>query len=281
MASKNVLLSEIIIGNRHRKDMGDLQELADSIDSLGLLQPIGITPGKELIFGERRIKAVGELLGWDRIEAKTIKLASMTIGEHAENQIRKDFTASERVAIGETLEAEVGSRQGKRTDKLVENFPQVPPGQKTREAAAKKAGFGNETTYRQAKKVTHKGTPELVEAMDSGLAPSVAAKAADLPKREQKKAAKEFLAGDKKAVQKAMAPPPPPPPKYIATERFMEWMGQVTFGKAKLIDEYGSIEKMLKHRTWDKKQTAEAASYLAALTKGLTQFNKEMKQCLQ
>jgi hypothetical protein len=47
----------------------------------------------------------------------------------------------------------------------VENVPQVQPGEKTRTTAARKAGFGNETTYRQARAVTVNGAPELVEAM--------------------------------------------------------------------------------------------------------------------
>jgi hypothetical protein len=50
----------------------------------------------------------------------------------------------------------------------VEDLPQVPPGAKTREIAAEKAGFGNPRTYQQAKKVTENGAPELVAAMDAG-----------------------------------------------------------------------------------------------------------------
>ena len=41
-------------------------------------------------------------------------------------------------------------------------------GQKTREIAAQKAGFGSEFTYRQAKTVVQNASPELVEAMDNG-----------------------------------------------------------------------------------------------------------------
>ena len=37
-------ISEIQLGNRHRKDMGDIEALAQSIQEEGLLQPIGITP---------------------------------------------------------------------------------------------------------------------------------------------------------------------------------------------------------------------------------------------
>jgi DNA modification methylase len=50
----------------------------------------------------------------------------------------------------------------------VGKFPQVEPGKKTREAAAEKAGFGNDKTYRQAAKVVNNGTPKLIQAMDEG-----------------------------------------------------------------------------------------------------------------
>jgi hypothetical protein len=50
-------LARIKVGNRHRKDFGDIDGLARSIDQEGLLQPIAITPADELIAGERRIRA--------------------------------------------------------------------------------------------------------------------------------------------------------------------------------------------------------------------------------
>ena len=53
-------------------------------------------------------------------------------------------------------------------------------GQKTREIAAQKAGFGSEFTYRQAKTVVQNASPELVEAMDNGsIAISTAARLVD------------------------------------------------------------------------------------------------------
>jgi hypothetical protein len=55
----------------------------------------------------------------------------------------KDFTHSERVAIGEAIERELAGRHGVRHDTMtdVENFP--PLEGKTRDLAAKAAGFGN------------------------------------------------------------------------------------------------------------------------------------------
>src|SRR6516225_7565316 len=43
----------IRVGERHRKDMGDLDALASSVAQEGLLQPIGVTEDNTLVFGER------------------------------------------------------------------------------------------------------------------------------------------------------------------------------------------------------------------------------------
>jgi ParB-like chromosome segregation protein Spo0J len=56
---KELKIADIKVGNRHRKDMGDLTSLADSIREEGLLQPIGVTEKFELVFGERRLRATG------------------------------------------------------------------------------------------------------------------------------------------------------------------------------------------------------------------------------
>jgi len=100
---------------------------------------------------------------------------------------RKDFTPSERVAIGKQIEKILANRQGQRNDlrgkdlQLVGYDPQVA-GEKTRDVVAQRAGFGSARSYKSAKKVTEKGAPELIEAMDTGLASiSAAAQLATLP----------------------------------------------------------------------------------------------------
>lgn len=35
-------VDDVIVGNRHRQEMGDIARLANSIADLGLLQPIGV-----------------------------------------------------------------------------------------------------------------------------------------------------------------------------------------------------------------------------------------------
>jgi hypothetical protein len=49
---KEIKITDIKVGQRHRRDMGDLMTLADSIRQEGLLQPIGVTDKLELVFGE-------------------------------------------------------------------------------------------------------------------------------------------------------------------------------------------------------------------------------------
>lgn len=207
-------ITSIKIGKRFRSDLGDLDALALSIKDLGLLQPIGVDPHHNLIFGHRRLVA-HQHLGWEAIQARVIHVNSLLQAEHDENELRKGFTASERVSIGEAIKAEIGNRQGQRTDRaeLVENFPQVEPGQKTREAVAKAAGFGNDATYRQAKTVVKKAEPALVQAMDMGeIAISTAATLASAPAEVQRQAVaqpKQAPKLAKETVSKAAKPKAP------------------------------------------------------------------------
>jgi N6-adenosine-specific RNA methylase IME4 len=200
-------LCKIKIGPRFRRDMGDIEALARSIEEQTLLQPIGVTEDYQLVFGERRIAAF-RLLGRDRIPARIVKVRSIVAGEYHENDVRKDWTPSERVAIGAAIEAEIGNRRGRRTDLapglLSENFPEVRPGKKTSEVAAERAGFGNEKTYRDTKLVVEKATPALVAAMDDGsIAVSVAAKLTALPAQEQAEVV-EKLATNPRAATNAV-----------------------------------------------------------------------------
>ena len=183
-------LESIKIGNRFRQDHGDIEALAASIKEIGLLQPIVVDRQHYLICGHRRLLA-HQSLGLETIQARVIQVQSLLQAEHDENELRKGFTASERVAIAEAIKAEIGNRQGQRTDLTVpvENFPQIEPGQKTREAVAKAAGFGNDATYRQAKTVVEKAEPALVQAMDKGeIAISTAATLASAPAEVQRQA---------------------------------------------------------------------------------------------
>ncbi len=179
---------QIRVGERHRKDMGDLEVLAASIATEGLLQPVGITEENLLVFGERRLLAVRDVLKQATIAARIVRVSGILAGEYAENEIRKDFTPSERVAIGKAIEAEIGNRQGQRTDQqLVGNCAQVASGVKTRDLAASKAGFDSPRTFERAKRVVEKAVDQVVAQMDAGdLSISAAAVIAEQPPEAQR-----------------------------------------------------------------------------------------------
>lgn len=75
----------------------------------------------------------------------TVETAKDTSGELAENEFRKDFTPSERVAIGEAIEAQLQGRQlaTLKQNSVPENLPErgKPQGD-TRDLVAKATGFG-------------------------------------------------------------------------------------------------------------------------------------------
>jgi ParB family chromosome partitioning protein len=70
--SERMPIGDIKIGERIRKDMGDIAGLAESIEDIGLLYPIIVTPEGELLCGERRLRAC-KLLGWTEIPVTIIK----------------------------------------------------------------------------------------------------------------------------------------------------------------------------------------------------------------
>ena len=134
----------IVVGDRHRKDLGDVKRLAASISAVGLLHPIVVTPDGTLIAGERRLAAV-KLLGWNEVPATVVDLDSIVHGEAAENFERKDFTPTEAVAIKRAIEpAEreaAKERQGTRTDRLPGKLPQG----RARDRVAHFTGYGERT----------------------------------------------------------------------------------------------------------------------------------------
>ncbi len=96
-------ISSIKIGERHRCDLGDIDSLATSIKTIGLLHPVVVTPNGKLIAGHRRLQAC-RALGWWDIPVTIIDIDAIVHGEFAENTFRKDFTLSEAVAIKRALE---------------------------------------------------------------------------------------------------------------------------------------------------------------------------------
>src|ERR1700687_142721 len=96
-------IPDITIGDRHRRDLGDINGFASNIAEVGLLHPIVVRPDGLLIAGLRRLAACKKL-GWQSIRVSVVDLEQITRGEFAENAYRKDFLPSEIYEIWRALE---------------------------------------------------------------------------------------------------------------------------------------------------------------------------------
>jgi ParB family chromosome partitioning protein len=243
---RKIPIAQITVGPRHRKDMGDLHALSDSINQLGLLQPIGVTPSLHLVWGQRRLKAC-QMLNWQEIDAvvdpSLDDILRAMQAEEDENNCRLPFSPSERVSIADHIEAVERQRaeerqkasQAKPHNQLrrsasqernggAESAPPIgaakngdfaastdsspaaperdePVSGKARDKVAAAVGLSHDTLTK-ARKVVAEGTPELVEAMDNGMASiNAAAAIASLPPEEQR----EVVAGGKEAIVQTAA----------------------------------------------------------------------------
>src|SRR4051794_740250 len=103
LANSAIPITDVLVGARHRRDLGDIDELARSIAEIGLLHPIVIRPDGTLIAGARRLAAC-KVLGWENIPVNVVDLAEIARGEFAENAYRKGFLPSEIYEIWRGLE---------------------------------------------------------------------------------------------------------------------------------------------------------------------------------
>jgi ParB family chromosome partitioning protein len=87
-------VAKVRITDRIRSYPGDLAALADSMEAIGLLNPIVIDSNHYLIAGYRRLTAARKL-GWEHIEARVVDVRdrkTLLMIEMEENTTRRDFT---------------------------------------------------------------------------------------------------------------------------------------------------------------------------------------------
>lgn len=100
-------ISQIHIGERSRKDFGDLQSLMQSIEKLGLLHPVALDSRDNLIAGHRRIEAFKQL---GRKEIPFVPITTIDDAlkhleaERDENTERKPYNPTEALALAKRLE---------------------------------------------------------------------------------------------------------------------------------------------------------------------------------
>ena len=101
MKIKIIKISNIKIGDRNRKfNRESCKELADSIQKIGLLQPIVIDNNYNLIAGLHRLEAT-RILSWEEIPCQIVYFDELNseIAEIDENLIRADLLVLERADL--------------------------------------------------------------------------------------------------------------------------------------------------------------------------------------
>lgn len=205
-----VRIEDVRVGERARKDYGDLASLKASISEHGLLQPIVLLPDDYLLCGGRRLEACRQL-GWEAIPFVRVAdqgdAISRLLAERDENTCRKDMTPSELVAIGLKLEElrrpeaearqrEAGQLYGRGIDSSGPKDPDLSDGHSKRRDVAEAIGM-SESTYKRAKRV--------VEAAEDADAPEEVRRAAVEAQSDMDAGRTTITAADQKVAAAKLA----------------------------------------------------------------------------
>ncbi len=92
-------ISEVIIPDARKRELNEVRvhSLADSIEELGLLNPISVTPQRVLVAGWHRLEACRSL-GWETIPANQINVDDLhrELAEIDENLVRYELSTLDR-----------------------------------------------------------------------------------------------------------------------------------------------------------------------------------------
>lgn len=163
-----VAVKDIVVHDRIRNDYGDIDELAKDIAEHGLICPIAITPDYQLIAGERRLKAI-QLLGWETVKVNMMTVedeAALLEREIAENEVRKDFTFSERMRYAAKLKPVY---QDIAQQNIMNGTPVArETGGRVDQIVAEKVGLGSGTRLWKAEKIIESAPEEMIKQLDEG-----------------------------------------------------------------------------------------------------------------
>ena len=169
-----VLIREIHIPERIRNDLGNSDELAQSIKTLGLINPITLMESVEgyvLIAGYRRLIATIQL-GATNIAATVVSpkdAEDQLLIEINENENRKDFTVSERVTYAEKLMAIEQEKARKRMSEAskLKSTPVNTDTSRSRDNVARMVGFRSGRQLDRALYIA-RNSPNLMDQVNSG-----------------------------------------------------------------------------------------------------------------
>lgn len=171
-----LVINDIIVGNRIRKNAVNIKELADDMRENGQITPITVRVDNagsyHLVAGFRRMKAM-QSIGEEKIEAYVIpeddeeRLLKMEISE---NEIREDFTKTERMECIKRIEEIEARKAEARMLKGKANPTENSPQGETRQIVAEQVGISSNTIAREKKIIEHKDEidPEVFKNWDDG-----------------------------------------------------------------------------------------------------------------
>lgn len=163
MSGTDLAIAEIVIADRSRRDMRNIESLAESIAAVGLLNPPTVRradSGWVLVAGERRLAAMRQL-GWT-LTSVTVALSiedelTALYAERDENTQRENFTPAEMVvhakrieererALAKERQREAGKEHGRGIAGADSAQPIEPAHErKTRTKVAKAVGTSHDT----------------------------------------------------------------------------------------------------------------------------------------
>jgi ParB family chromosome partitioning protein len=152
---RSVSVSDVVVGERDREDLGDIAALAASIRAVGLLHPVVTTASSILVAGGRRLAAV-KSLGWTHVPVTIVDLTTagdVLRAEADENTERKPLTPYEASRARERRAVVLGDDAAKRKAQA----PGRPRGE--RQSPVSSPNLGDETPKaRETAKVAASGT---------------------------------------------------------------------------------------------------------------------------
>lgn len=226
-----VQISEIKVNPGRREASPEaVQELAHSISTVGLLNPITIDRERTLIAGLHRLEAV-KVLGWAEVECTVSSLEGLEaeLAEIDENVVRNDLPVMERndimlhrKEIYEQIHPE--TRHGMRNGQTSKDAKFASLETKSfAEDTAEKLGISKSTVAHQiqAAKNTTPEAKRIIRDSNAKITQQTALKLSRLPPEQQEEAASLLASGAIKSVDEYQAvkqknpgarPAPPTPP---------------------------------------------------------------------
>jgi hypothetical protein len=228
-------ISDIAVGDRKR-ELGDISQLAQSIQELGLINPITILSDGTLVAGRHRLAAC-ESLEWEEIDVSIAQLDQLhaELAEIDENLVRSELNWTDRdkqfrrrkeiyeVLHPETRQGAKGGWHNNKTDKLENDTMSVS--RSFSEDTAAKTGVSERTIERSIQRAEAFTDDQMEVLKEAEVTQTEATKLARLPEPAREEAVKQVSRGVPAALLASESNEWFTPPEYVNMAR--ELMGGI------------------------------------------------------